>query len=151
MKIITQRGLHVVSDPLLLLKWPFYANVQHKKGYWVYRGELYGLLYSGHTVPQPNSAKISSLFKWTIKRLKDDDIKMNAWQTKCMEAASPTTHADLLEPFSGNSPIGEIWTSNMSVWKCILSCRHYGNLRYLHIPKITLCFICKKPLLLLRS
>ena len=32
-----------------------------------------------------------------------------------------------------------------------LSCSHEGNMRYLHIPKFILCYICMKPLLLLRS
>ena len=32
-----------------------------------------------------------------------------------------------------------------------LSCPHEGNMRYLHIPKLTVCFICKNPLSLQRS
>ena len=32
-----------------------------------------------------------------------------------------------------------------------MSCPHEGNMRYLNIPKLTLCYICMKPFLLLRS
>ena len=31
-----------------------------------------------------------------------------------------------------------------------VSCPHEGNMRYLHIPKLRVCFLCMKPLSLLR-
>ena len=43
--------------------------------------------------------------------------------------------------------IGDIYNNQ----KPHLSCPHEREMSYLHIPKLTLCQICMKPLLLLRS